>query len=369
MPTIPPTVPSRTVHISIADAPVGSRVQFVSPCLTDASGNILMPAALWETTLGVDGTATSGLMPCTDTATVTPLNWAYTVTLNVPGVPASGYLQLPAGSGALEFASAWVSSTSAPGGITTYATQASVAAEAVLRASGDTASAALVTAEAALRVSGDAAAVQLATVDAKGDLFVGTANDAVGRLPVGADTLRPVADSSQSTGWRFTDSIDLGFPANMIWCALGVTSAQVWATANAARYIRVIGSGTITKIAMDVSVQSGNICVAVYRRTGSGLSAKPGARVATSGSVACPAVGYAEVSLGGSIALYDGDYLAMSVDNTTASFRGLSGPSGVSGGMASGYSWDQGTAFPLPATATTGASGSASRIPLLIGVA
>lgn len=202
--------------------------------------------------------------------------------------------------------------------------------------------------------------------DAKGDLITFTADNTPARLAAPADTLRWVADSSQSSGWRASDAIILDFPVSMLWLHMGTTASTTWVASNEARYVRVIGSGTISKIGFDVVAQSGNISVAAYRRTGTGTSAKPGTRLATSGSVACPAIGYAEVSLGASVTLYDGDYLAMSADNTTFQFRGNSGPSGNA--LSTVYAFGQATAHPLPSTPTV-STGAASRIPFLIGVA
>jgi hypothetical protein len=57
-------------------------------------------------------------------------------------------------------------------------------------------------------------AVRKSLVDAKGDLIVGTADNAVGRLAVGANGQIPYADSSQATGIRWDDApiagVDLG---------------------------------------------------------------------------------------------------------------------------------------------------------------
>lgn len=47
-------------------------------------------------------------------------------------------------------------------------------------------------------------------VDAKGDLIVGTANDTVGRLAVGAAGKVLVPDSSQSTGLKWSETLGLG---------------------------------------------------------------------------------------------------------------------------------------------------------------
>lgn len=49
----------------------------------------------------------------------------------------------------------------------------------------------------------DDAKVAKSSVDAKGDLVVGTANDAVARLPVGTDGQLLMADSTQATGIKW----------------------------------------------------------------------------------------------------------------------------------------------------------------------
>lgn len=125
------------------------------------------------------------------------------------------------------------------------------------------------------------------------------------------------------------------------------TGAGNTTTANRAHYMRMAEAGTITKVAIIVQIQSGNISVGVYRNSGSGASAVPAARVATSGAVACPATGYQEVSLSGSIAVNKGDWLALSVDNTTAAFIGIA-PAQI----LKPFHYSQDTAHPLPSSAT-----------------
>lgn len=63
-------------------------------------------------------------------------------------------------------------------------------------------------------------------------------------------------------------------------------------------FTRARGSGTISKIALVVRTQGANIEVGIARNAAAGPGA-PATRVATSGSVACPSAGYAEISLGG----------------------------------------------------------------------
>ncbi|MGN8132468.1 hypothetical protein [Paenarthrobacter sp. 22069] len=140
-------------------------------------------------------------------------------------------------------------------------------------------------------------------------------------------------------------------------------------TANHAYYHRITGGGTITKIGLYVATSSGNICVSVYGNTGTGRASMPGARVASSGSVACPAVGYAEISLGASVNVSRGDFwFAVSIDNSTATL----GTAGTAGQAIQGMSAWQDTAFRCPATATPlngSGAGGGSRWFGLIGVA
>lgn len=115
-------------------------------------------------------------------------------------------------------------------------------------------------------------------------------------------------------------------------------------------YYRVIEGGSISKIRVYVGTASGNVCVAAYANSGSGLSAVPGTRLGTSGSIAMSGLtGSAEndLSLGGTITVAVGDWLAIAADNTTATFSGANGP----GGPTEGMSCYQETAFPCPSPA------------------
>lgn len=110
-----------------------------------------------------------------------------------------------------------------------------------------------------------------------------------------------------------------------------------------------LGGGTIAKIALSIGVSSGNISVAAYPNVGAGVAAVPGARLATSGAVACPAAGWAEVSLGASVEVAQGSWFALTADNTTATFlsSGAANPNGNSFGL--GQMLREGAAHPAPA--------------------
>lgn len=125
--------------------------------------------------------------------------------------------------------------------------------------------------------------------------------------------------------------------------------------ANRAYYARTVNGGTINGVQIDVGVQSGNICIGVYRTTGAGPAARPGTRVATSGSVLCPAVGAQTVNFTAPITVLPGDWLAIVSDNATATFRRVLN----SGLQSAALFCQQDSAFPLPATTTApGASGN-----------
>lgn len=117
---------------------------------------------------------------------------------------------------------------------------------------------------------------------------------------------------------------DVGTPMTFDPRLNGTSLAGVGA-ANRALFARTANGGTITGITIEVGTSSGNISVAVYRNTGSGSAARPGTRVATSGAVACPATGAQTVALGSTVTVQPGDWLALSADNNTATFRRLLG--------------------------------------------
>lgn len=199
-----------------------------------------------------------------------------------------------------------------------------------------------------------------------------------GVLPTGTDQFALVYNAATGN-WEPTalpgsgvsaskgDPQNLGFPATVDPRNLAFTSGI--GSANRTYYHRVTGGGTITKIGLYVAASSGNICVSVYANTGTGRASMPGNRVATSGSVACPAVGYQEIALGASVTVTSGDYwFAISLDNGTATFA----TAGTSGQAIQGMSAWQDSAFPSPATAAAsngGGSGGGSRWFGLIGAA
>jgi hypothetical protein len=137
-------------------------------------------------------------------------------------------------------------------------------------------------------------------------------------------------------------------------------------TANRGVYGRVVGSGSVSKIGLEIGASSGNICVAVYRNTGTGRTSAPGTRLATSGSVACPSTGFAEVALGATVDVQQGDWFYIGADNTTATFRVVH-TTGAANGLAAGRWAFADANFPAPASPTP--SAGFNRGYCLVGIA
>lgn len=157
-----------------------------------------------------------------------------------------------------------------------------------------------------------------------------------------------------------------GYPFTIDPGTIRGTDNQAVAAANGAVYLRCRDGGPISKIGLEVVVQSGNISLAAFQNSGVGRSAVPGDRLATSGAVACPAAGYQEIALDAAIRMEPGDWLALSADNTTATFRAnLNSTAAANLGL--GRAFKATTAHPLPNPAANLAVVSGVTI-VLIGV-
>lgn len=135
---------------------------------------------------------------------------------------------------------------------------------------------------------------------------------------------------------------------------LAVNAAQNLDGANNAFYmLAAVGAASVSSIEIYVGTSSGNISVGIFGSTGTLRSRRPNSRRATSGAVACPAAGYASISLGATISVTAGsDWFGLSTDNSTATFRSAAAlPYDAFLLGRQGY---QNTGHPLPATASTG---------------
>ena len=99
-----------------------------------------------------------------------------------------------------------------------------------------------------------------------------------------------------------------------------------------ATYQRVtVGSAAITKIKFVVTVQSGNMAVALFRDSGGNA---PGALVVASGSFAVPVAGIGSFTVA-SQTVNPGDWFALVADNTTAKFAAAA----IGGGAINNPTW------------------------------
>lgn len=118
-------------------------------------------------------------------------------------------------------------------------------------------------------------------------------------------------------------------------------------TANRCYYQRARGgSPSVSNIGIHVVVSSGNICVGVL--SGPAGRSTPTTTVATSGSVPCPAAGFASVALGSTVAMPpDTSWFALGADNTTATFALAVTAAATVSALAKGISGFA-TSFPIP---------------------
>ena len=205
-----------------------------------------------------------------------------------------------------------------------------------------------------------------------GDIVTGGASGTPTRLGIGAAlqhlrvnagaTALEYADPPSSSGGN--DPLGFGFPFT---ADPGLANASGQAVnMNVTRYMRVIGGGAITKVGMHITASSGNISVAHYSPSGSGRSAVPGTRVATTGAIASPGTGWREIAL--ATTLSPGDFLAVSADNNTFAILAAGGFFSAASAIAAGRNYAQGSAHPAPSPAGTVDAGNPITY-ILVGVA
>ncbi len=137
----------------------------------------------------------------------------------------------------------------------------------------------------------------------------------------------------------------LGYPQTQ-WPQI-FTGYQSLAIANLAVYNRLVAGGECSNIRIKVGNAAGNISVAAYNNGGAGRSNAPGTRLATSGSIACPAAGDATISLGATVYPNIGDWFGLSASDITATFA-VGGSGIVLSPLGAGTQWYQLSAHPLP---------------------
>jgi hypothetical protein len=146
-------------------------------------------------------------------------------------------------------------------------------------------------------------------VDAKGDLLVGTANDTVARLAVGANGLALLADSAQTTGLRWGTA---GGPRTLLFKIAGTLVTGVGAT----RLYNDTGSSwTVTAIraSVETAPSGGSVVVDVNKNGVTLFTTQANRPTVTTGLLTSGKVTNADVT-----SVADGDYLSVDVDTITA---------------------------------------------------
>lgn len=213
-----------------------------------------------------------------------------------------------------------------------------------------------------------------ASAVAAGDLYFATDTGSLARSD-GASTWTQIAYGPNSSPDALHTAIHSGafhsgvmnymdFPITID--PTNVTTALAWSLANRCLFMRVVGGGVIGHVMIQVGTASGNISIAAYANSGSGRGSTPGTRLATTGAIACPASGIASPVLAATLS--PGDWLAMSCDNVTATFRSSAGPTfGAATGPGGGKLLYGATMHPAPASNPASLSTFMGGVPILAG--
>lgn len=208
----------------------------------------------------------------------------------------------------------------------------------------------------------DAGGIPVSTIDAAGDLLIGTADDTVGRLALGtAGQVLTVNAGATAPEWAAPAGGGGGAAIPEPWFILpasGLNLAQKNSVgmSNLGLIVpcMVLTEVEMTGVRLWIGTQSGNISVAVYDEDYD--------RLATSGSVACPATGWRTVSFSAAATLPAGRYwLGLSASTTGSEFGMATLGTLVDAMEARAMS----TAHPLPNPFVPSGAG---RQPVLVGI-
>lgn len=187
-------------------------------------------------------------------------------------------------------------------------------------------------------------------------VFVSSANSVFGefgwRQVAAGDQVDTPGPLPPGVRWHYLGRPILPAPSVIVpdWVVLGTESGGTM-TANEARYVDFEVKGdtvTIDRVMVHVTVQNGNICVAIYDSLGAG--GKPGGRLSTSGSVACPAAGGQSVAIPTLVLPRGRYYVALSTNDATMGFGYITLNALLSASGTHGY--HSSSSFPLPTTAS-----------------
>jgi hypothetical protein len=148
-----------------------------------------------------------------------------------------------------------------------------------------------------------------------------------------------------------------GFPSTVNGIVGVAASPQAWPSANRAYWFRCRDGGDVSSIGLTVGTSSGNISVSI--NAGTPGRNGPGASRWVSGAIACPAAGDQTVSLGSTVTMKPGDWIGLSCDNTTATFRSIAPGLGIEAWMLGLVAYKD-TCHPIP-SGTPSLSGNVAR--------
>ena len=168
----------------------------------------------------------------------------------------------------------------------------------------------------------DPGAQQRSVIDAKGDLYVGTANDTTTRLAAGTDGFTLVSDSSLAAGLRWTIPPSVGLyprstgfiPAGAINTVRSSKSATLDVMFLSPIYILVGGTLTTLNFEVTANIATAVVRLGIYGSDSTGLPT--GAALADYGTVAAATTGTKTLAV--STALRAGLYWVAAVGQTAA---------------------------------------------------
>ena len=126
-------------------------------------------------------------------------------------------------------------------------------------------------------------------------------------------------------------------------------------SANRALYYRILrGNCNMTKFRLFVGTSAGNVDLGIYRGTATAESPTGATKQVSTGSIACPGAGSATATIASTNVTWPTDWLAVSADGTTATcLAGDHSIASTGSDIATGLSYYENSAFPLPTSPTT----------------
>ncbi len=173
-------------------------------------------------------------------------------------------------------------------------------------------------------------------IAAKGDLLAGSAADTLIKKAVGAEGTVLTSRAAEPSGLAWE-----GTSGNNLWFGQPISNINMshFANENKVAPAWVGATQPLTKILIRVITQSGNISAGIYNTAGT--------RLATTGAIACPVVGWALLTPLSIPTLTPGKYfLSLSADNAVAAFGGSTAP-------LYPFPASYGAQHPIPASITT----------------